>query len=452
MSLNNKYRVSTTLKLILIFVFHVFILTAQTKGLVFDEKSEKPLAGVNIVSLNGKVVGVTNREGTYNLKNMAGMTGNDTLSFSHLGYVTRKIPFNGLKEKQYVVSLSEVDQLLREVTVVSSKVGLQHEIKYKKLKSLKEGLYSFGSTVVGDKICIIGGDASFGEDQTLKALSDYGDDVLSHLKLSFSWQEFSGKLYVYDLPSDRWTTSGLKFSKRAYHNIHYVKGKIYVLGGKTISRDGRAEYLDNQIEVYNVRKNTILEAHSNPHAAIDFASFAYGDNLIVMGGSTKIKSNGEKEYSKKVHLCNLKTGYWYELDDMPEAMETKGVMIGNTIYLIGGYNTVPLKQMQSYNVESGRWKDEGQLMYEVARPALATLGDMIYIFEDGRIQTYNVVTKEIKVYLIDLALKSSELFYANDKLYLLGGYEQDDYSFSPSSNLYSIDLNEFKRTETQDAP
>jgi len=40
------------------------------------------------------------------------------------------------------------------------------------------------------------------------------------------------------------------------------------------------------------------------------------------------------------------------------------------------------------------------------------------------------------------------LFCADNKLYLLGGIDQDEYSFEPSADLYSIDLNEFKRTET----
>jgi hypothetical protein len=74
---------------------------------------------------------------------------------------------------------------------------------------------------------------------------------------------------------------------------------------------------------------------------------------------------------------------------------------------------------------------------------------MIYIFDNGKIQTYNTDTKEINAYLIDLPLKNSELFYSNDMLYILGGSLKNEYSVTPSSGLYSIDLNEFKRTETQ---
>ena len=449
MSYKNKYGIPTSLSLMLVFAFFSFIATAQNKGLVLEKKLNKPLAGVNIVSADGRVVSITNGKGEFNLRNLSVKNGNDTLYFSHIGYAPGKISLSQLKEMDYLVLLTEDDQQLHEVTVVSEKQPLQQGIRYKQLKSLKEGLYSVGSVLIGGKICVIGGDASFGEDQTLKALDEYGDDVLSHLKPSFSWQEFSGNLYIYDIQTNSWTTSSLKFDKRAYHGMQYFKGKIYVFGGKVLSGDGRSEYLDDKIEVYDIKHNSILVDHTNPHQAINFASFVYDDNLIVMGGSTKLKANGEKEYSNKVHICNLKTGYWYELDNMPVGKETKGVLIGYTIYLTGGFHSKPLKEIETYNVVTGEWNIESrELFYEVERPGVTCNGNMMYIFEDGKIQTYNIETKELNVYLIDLALKYSELFYANNKLYILGGFNQDDFSIEPSSNLYSIDLNEFKRTET----
>jgi hypothetical protein len=132
---------------------------------------------------------------------------------------------------------------------------------------------------------------------------------------------------------------------------------------------------------------------------------------------------------------------------MPIAKETKGILINSTIYLIGGFNLNPLKEIETYNLTTAEWKTEGQLFYEVERPALAYNENIIYIFEDGKIQTYNIETKELNMYSIDLPLKNSELFYANNTLYLLGGFQQDEFSISPSLNLYSIDINEFKKTK-----
>jgi len=453
MNHKNKCRKSTSMSLMLIFVFTAFYTTAQNRGVVLDTELNNPLADVNVVSISRGVIAVTNGKGEFNLKDLLKTNSKDTLSFSHVGYGTRKFSISELKGMDFVVTLTEDAQMLREVTVVSDLQQLQPKIMYKQLKSLKEGFYSVGSVVIGGKICVIGGDASFGEDQALKAMNDYGydgDNLLAHLnKPSMSWQEFSGKLQIYDIPTNTWTTSKLKFSKRACHGVQYYKGKIYIFGGKTLSRDGRTEYLDDKIEVYDIKHNSILVDHANPHKAINFASFVYADNLIVMGGSTRLKANGEKEYSNKVHSCNLKTGYWYELEDMPSGKETKGVLMGNIIYLSGGFHNKPLKEIDSYNIVTGKWNVESrQLLYAVERPGIACREDMIYIFEDGKIQTYNVVTKELNVYLIDLSLKFSELFCADNKLYLLGGIDQDEYSFEPSADLYSIDLNEFKRTET----
>ena len=447
MNLENKVRISTLVLLFL--VFSSISLNAQNKGLVTDEKSNNPLTGVNVYSTNKTVISVTNNKGEFNLRHFSGINEKDTLCFSHVGYITKKITLLELKGLNYTLKLTEDDQQLKEITVVSEKIPLQREIQYKELASMKEGLFAFGASIIGDKICVIGGDDSYEEDPVLKALNDYGDDVLTNIKPTLTWYEFSGDLYVYDLQTNKWTTSKLKFDKRAGNSIHYFDGKIYNIGGKIFSRNGSTKYLDDKIEVYDIKKNNIRVIRGNPHQAINFASVVYKDNLIVLGGSNKLNKKGEKEYSNKVHLCNMKSGLWYELGEMPDPKETKGVLIKNTIYLMGGFRNKPLSEIETYNVETGEWKHESrQLLYEVQRPGIASHENMIYIFDDGKIQTYNTDTKELNAYLIDLKLKNSELFYSNDMLYILGGSQKNEYSVTPSSSLYRIDLNEFKRTET----
>ena len=257
---------------------------------------------MNVYSNIKGTLAVTNSLGEYTIRNMSGMDSNDTVYFSYIGYITKKIPIPELKKIKYVVSLYEDIQLLKEVVIVSEKPQLQREIKFKQLASLKEGLYSFGSALIGGKICIIGGDTSFGEDRALKSLNEYGDDFMKHLKPSISC----------DLKLNKWVNSKLKFEKRAYNSLHRFQGKIYVLGGKSLSKNGLTECPDDKLEICDISKNCILFDHNNPHQAINFASLLYHDNLIVMGGLVKMKANGEKEYSNKVHSCNLKTGCWYE--------------------------------------------------------------------------------------------------------------------------------------------
>ena len=448
MNLLTKSSKNSTPVLVLIFIFTSLLSTAQNSGVVVDGKSSKPLMGVNVYSPIIGTLAVTNAEGDFTIRNLAKMNSNDTLCFSYIGYVTKKMTIKELNLIKNVVSLYEDIQLLNEVVIISDKTQLQHELRFKKLASLKEGIYSFGSALIGGKICVIGGDTSFGEDPALKALDNYGDDFLQYLKPSISWQEFSGHLYVYDIKTNRWVNSKLEFEKRAYNSMHYYHGKIYILGGKSLSKNGLTEYLDDKFEVYDIKKNKILVDRTNPHQAINFASFVYHENLIVMGGSLKLKANGEKEYSNKVHVCNLKTGYWYESQDMPRGMETKGILTGDTVYLFGGFRDKALNQIETYNVVTGKWNHEGALPFEVNRPGIAINKELIYIFENGKIQTYNTDTREVNVYLIDLALSSGEMYCAGNMLYVLGGKVTDQYSFSPSSDLYTIDLNEFNKTET----
>lgn len=430
------------------FVLSANILKAQNiKGIVLDDKLKKPLAGVSIYYNNSKSGTFTDEKGEFYTDDLSEIKENDTLCFSHIGYLTKKITFSELKENNCLVLLFEDVQDLNEV-IIKSKRKLKSYIHYKELSSSDVGLCSFGSALVGDKIYIIGGDKSLQVDEVLKALHYHGDNFQEHIRATseFPVTDYSGSLHIYDIQEDNWISSDLKFRERAYHNIHYFKGKIFVLGGKRLSPYRRFVYLDEKTELYDIMRDTILLDNVNPHQAANFASFMYGDILIVIGGSVKLNIDEEKVYTAKVHSFYTKSGYWYELNDMPNPKETKGVLIKNTIYLIGGYNHIPLKEIETYNLITAEWKVEGQLFYGVERPALTYNENIIYIFEDGKIQTYNIKTKELNMYSIDLPLKYSELFYANNILYIFGGFQENGFSVTPSSNLYSIDLNEFKKT------
>ena len=453
-----RYRISLFVRLMLIFTFYCSVLSAQNKGVVMDGISKSLLAGVNIYLNNKKVISKTNESGEFIIKKLARTNKNDTLFFSHVGYSVKKVSISDLKENENKVYLFKDTLSLKEITVISNKPTLDPSIKYEKMTPLNIGVYSFGAALIGDKIYVIGGNETYEDNDLLDNMDKYvdngKDDAESFLKKisssgsNFNWSNYCNKLQVYDIATDYWQNSNLKFGKRAYHNINYSNNKIYVLGGKQLSTNRVTEYLDNKIEVYDINRNKVITDKTNPHQAINFASFSYNNNLIIMGGSTKLKMNGEKEYSNKAHLLDLKSGLWYKLPDMPSPKETKGVAINATIYLIGGFNNRPLKEIESYNIGTGKWNTEGELSYEVERPAIAYNEDIIYIFEDRKIQTYNIKTKEKNAYLIDLSLKFSELLYANNMLYILGGLEEYSFSKSPSRNLYRIDLLNFKKTMT----
>ena len=107
---------------------------------------------------------------------------------------------------------------------------------------------------------------------------------------------------------------------------------------------------------------------------------------------------------------------------------------------------MPLSSVEVFNLKTQKWKKEGDLFYGISKPAITHKDNMIYFFNDGKINTYNVLTKELNEYLIELSLEASEMYYVDNKLFILGGFRENNYSLQPSKGLFSIDMSEFNNT------
>lgn len=443
------------MKNLIFFLFFSSISFAQTiEGVVLDAKTNKPIKESHVYSTSIEQGTITNFRGKFRLK-LSGIHNLDSVYVSHIGY-KKKAFLYAENKKSYIIYLEANRNELSEIELTGVKRKLNSRLRYNKLTSMKRGLHSFGSLLVDDKIYVVGGNVTYKVDNQKRVIDDMSmrpeatfiDVVKALAKTSnFSKEFYRGDLLVYDLKLDLWESSDVKFRKRAHHNVHYHNNKLYVLGGKRLSMGRRYEYLDDKIEVFDNENNTVEIDDTNPHQAIDFASFTYDDKIILMGGSVKEKKSGQKVYTDKVHLYDLKSGFWYELASMPSAKEANGVLIGNTIYLIGGTNEKSIPSIETYDLVSGKWEKEGDLFQSFTKPAIAYNGAIVYVFEKGKIVTFNTKTKELSQYSIDLDLQAAKMYYSNDKLYILGGYRENSYSVKPSANLYSIDVDEFDTTK-----
>ena len=437
----------------LFFVAYFPLLAQEIEGTVFEEQTDVPIENVNVYFEKYKSGAVSNENGVFHIEIQSKINQKDTIQFSCIGYHSINLTFFELKKNNFVVYLAKKVENLNEVKITAKK-KLKQKIQYEKLPSLKKGIHSFGSILIEDEIMLVGGDASYIEDtgkRTLLELEDRQDAsfglFISRGKLNRSWENYLGALQIFDLKNNTWTTSEVKFRERAYHNLVYDKNKLYVLGGKSLSKGRKVEYIEDKIEIFDVENQTIEIDNTNPHQAVNAASFCIENKVIVMGGSIKLKSNGEKIFTNKSHMLDLETGFWFELKDMSSAKEANGVVIEDVIYLIGGFNGKALKEIETYNLITGEWKKEGELIQAIESPALTFHDNTIFIFDDNKIYTYEILTKTLNEYVIDLRLKASELYYYEDKLYLLGGYTYNEYSQTPSPNFYSIEVNEFLNTE-----
>ncbi|WP_400075370.1 carboxypeptidase-like regulatory domain-containing protein [Winogradskyella sp. R77965] len=439
--------------IVLLFLFvSQFVIAQSISGKVIDSKTNKPIENVTVYIQKNKSGTTSDNNGVFKLTPSSKVNKRTIIQFSRIGYQTKKMTIAKFYRIKNTIILSKKLEELNEV-VINASEKLNDEIKFKKLASLKSGVYAFDSHLVGNKIYVIAGNSSYKEDAPKKALVQAGRMqmptftwFLREGSRDFSLESYSDLLQIYDIEKNIWSISKTKFRKRTNHNVNSYGNDLYVLGGKRLSDIGRYEYLDEKIEVLKMGSNEIIIDNTNPHQAANFASITYNDNIIVMGGSIKQKKNGKKVYSDASHIYNITSGSWYELPKMKTAKETQGVIIGNKIYLIGGYDGSKLNSIESYDLKSGKWKSEGKLFYKMESPALTTHQHIIYIFDEDKLLTYNTITKTLKGYDIGLSLKSPKMHYHQNKLYLLGGYTFNEYSSTASPDLYVIDTDEFSKT------
>lgn len=288
---------------------------------------------------------------------------------------------------------------LKEANVLG-KINKKKTLQYEELKKMpRTGLYSFGFTIYNDILYIMGGDIS-----------------------ETNIKDFNDKIYAYDFIENKWFTKKAKFPKVANNYVFSYKNYLYSFGGQKYLKGTEKQYLNNQIDIYDLNNDTIYSSTSMPHQAVNFAAIKANDNIILFGGSTKISETGQKTYIDKVSFFDMKTGFWYDLAPMPIAKETTGILVENKVYLIGGYKYKPLKTIESYNLTTGVWKNEYELPTALENPTLTTKNGIIYMYENGAFYTYDTKNKSFKKFIIKniTADNSKIIIYKND-LYLLGG-------------------------------
>ena len=206
------------------------------------------------------------------------------------------------------------------------------------------------------------------------------------------------------------------------------------------------KFLADDIEILDLEANKLLVDHTNPHQAVNFGSFIYLDNAIFFGGSTKVFRNGQKQYSDKVHLYNFESGLWYELKGMSRAKETNGVLIDDKVYMVGGFDQRPLKEIEVYDLNTEVSKIEGELFERMERPGITSSEGVIYIMENGKLLTYDTKLGILNEYLIASMVSSPLLLINKGFLFMLGGSITNRYSRKPSAKMIRINIQDIKRT------
>jgi N-acetylneuraminic acid mutarotase len=421
------------------------IYSQKVTGIVLDIKTKKPIEEVHISI--GKKLLITNKKGEFSFLK-TGKT-DKTITFSHLAYKLHEVKYKG--ERSLKIYLKQKTEGLNEVLVSNKK--LKRRIKYVKLPEMKNKAYSFASVLLKDKIYVFGGDQSREvEDiylQTIMRNPNAGvslSALLSGIRKYSSFYKFSNQFSVFDLSKERWVNEGVDLQKRAYHSAINYNNKIFLMGGKRLSKTKRREYLEDKIEIYDADKNTLEIDKTNPHQTVGLETHVYKDKIIVLGGSYKKTRKGVKKYMKEVHSYNPKTGLWHLITKLPLKKETNSILVKHKIYFFGGLEDKYSNKIVTLNLITGKIIEEKTLFANVDEPAISKEGNTIFLYENNKFVTYNTRSRELKEYSINLNVFSPKMHVYNNKLYVIGGFKKEDLEKRASNTTFSIDLDEFDIT------
>jgi hypothetical protein len=374
-----------------------------------------------------------------------------TIRISHIKYENVEIVYK-FGYSPLIIFLDEKEEQLKAIKI-NAKRKLKNSIDFKKLKDLPKAVYSFGSVINDRKIYVFGGDASSEYEKNKEGMSQLQSssqaEIMKFLTKPkpISFNAYVGDIQFYDITQQKWQIKEDKIIKRAYHSAIYYKDTVLIIGGKMLSKKKSRELLADQIELVSLKDLSIKNDETNPHQAVDFGAVLYDNKILVFGGSIKQNENKSLIFSDEVHFYDLKTGYWYLLTKMPKGKEVTGIIFDDKLYLFGGFNRKVLTEIESFNLKTGKWKNEGALFRGMKKPAITKDNEFIYLQEDGKILTLEPRTNILKEYKIDLNINDANMHFFDERLFLIGGYQVEDFRKAPSNGFYTIEVSEFFKTK-----
>lgn len=425
-------------------------------GNVVDGNRNIPIENVNVSFKNTEIGVFTNVEGQFKLMLPIGFSNSNRIVFSFLGYTSLEVSFAYLKKNNFLITLFPQNISLGEVVVKSNK-QLQPSLRYTELAKLEKGVYAAAAVLVGDLIYVFGGNASYQQNGVKKTLQEISEDpkstfagFISRMRTDYSWSHFSKDLQMYDILNDTWTVFENKTSQKAYHKALVIQDTIYFFGGIKLSSNKRIEFLDNTLEEFVIDSKMVSSNNFNPHQAINFGAASFGKFVIAFGGSIKENQNKNKQFTDKMHLFNTETQKWFEFGKLTIPKEVNGILVGNSMYAIGGFHTSSISTIEKFDLSTLQWETIGNLPKAIDYPALASYKETIYMYEEAYISTFNIKTKVVNKYVVDFEIASPEIFIHDEKLIIIGGYIKENTSIWPSERVLSINLDEFLKTRIFD--
>ncbi len=172
--------------------------------------------------------------------------------------------------------------------------------------------------------------------------------------------------YIYDPVSDTWSPAADLTTARAIHYAINLRDTLYSMTGQGMK---------DLFEQYNTGTDNWSQKSDLPDL-----NFFYGAHVTHGGKIYRFGGGGYLAPKDDAHVYDPTTDQWTILPKLPDGSHgLSGVAMGDSIYLLGGYNIFPLKEVWIYNIDSQTYSQGLELPEERNYHRTVNIGDCIYV-------------------------------------------------------------------------
>ncbi|MGH1519855.1 Kelch repeat-containing protein [Chryseobacterium sp. JK1] len=274
------------------------------------------------------------------------------------------------------------------LSVIGSFLAHAQALDFQKLKDMPTGRGGITSVLVNNNIYVTNG-------YTANGVTNY--------------------IEKYNINDNKWSVLNSTLVPKKFANSVAFNNKIYIFNG-----------LNNKhLEILDLASNTVTRGADNPFYAGSSGSDIYDAKIYVFGGSG-LKGAANTVYSNKFQYYDIASDTWHSLPDMPTAKETKGKIVNDKLYVIGGFNGSSSNLIDVYDLTSNRWTNQYTMPDGVSGHSLTVEGNKIFIIGSYNNQTFlayfDTTTNELHELssnMIPRRHSAAEIY--DHKLYIIGG-------------------------------
>ena len=264
------------------------------------------------------------------------------------------------------------------------------------------------------------------ENISLLTTSKYGNKII--INCGDIYPSVYDFLYIYDSLSDQWETfqPNVSLIDKRYGNGEIIGDYLYLFNGELNSN---LNNYNQELEIINLTSGEVSYGTNNPIPREQAGSAQLNNNIYVFGGSN------ESNYYSSFYYYNTSFDSWTELPNMPEAKNTRGEILNNKLYTIGGYNGSVSNKIDVFDLTTNQWESQFVMPFSVSANSLSAIDDLIFILGDytelNRIalfDTSNQTFINIENNMIGRRHFDSEII--NSEIYIVGG------NYTPSSESW----------------